>query len=217
VPAGWTLAGISCSDGTKSGGPGVSIDLPPGGAVACTFKNGQDPEPTPPTPPTPVNPPTTPTTPVTPVTPVTPTGTVTPPKPPVLPARTQLRVDKRAPVVAREGEVIEASLTVTNVGGVTARDVRLHELPPAAIKLTLQRESARPARVVRGNIEWRLGNLAPGAKRTVTVRVRIDTAAPGPKRNVAAATASNADQARDVTDTRILGTAGPAISPAVTG
>ena len=214
VPKGWSLSGIACSDGTKSSTPKVSIDLPPGGAVSCTFKNGQDPEP-PPTPPTPP-PPSPPVTP--PVAPPTTGGGVAPapPKPPVLPARTQLRVDKRAPAVAREGEIIEASLTVTNVGGVTARDVRLYDIPPAAVKLTLQRESSRRARVVRGNSVWRLGNLAPGAKRTVTLQVRIDTAAPGDKRNVAAATATNADQALDATDTRILG-APPAISPAVTG
>ena len=211
VPAGWTLGGIACSDGTKSSTTKVSIDLPPGGAVACTFKNGEDPKVSPPIPPkppegpAPVDPPS-PTAPL-----VLPVTAATAPKPPAAPAQTQLKVEKRAPVVAHVGQVIEATLSVTNVGGVTAHDVQLYDIPPAAIEFTLQEASG--AKIVRGKAVWHLGNLAPGAKRTVTARVRIDSAAPGFKRNVAAATATNAKEALGASDTRILG----AFIPAVTG
>ena len=212
LPAGWTLGGIACSDGTKSSTTKVSIDLPPGGAVACTFKNGEDPKVSPPVPPKPPEgpppvdpPPPSPTTPL--IRPVT-----SPPAPkPAAPPRTQLKVTKSAPAVASVGQVIEAKLSVTNVGRVTAKDVQLYDIPPAAIEFTLQEASG--AKIVRGKAVWHLGNLAPGAKRTVTARVRLDTAAPGLKRNVAAATATNAAQALGSSDTRILG----ALIPAVTG
>jgi hypothetical protein len=76
------------------------------------------------------------------------------------------------------------------------------DLPPAAVALSGLKASRR-ARVARGQAIWRLGRLAPGAKRTIRGSVRIKAGTPGWKRNVVLATAVNAQLVDDVADTRI--------------
>ena len=68
--------------------------------------------------------------------------------------------------------------------------------------------------MARGNAIWRLGRLAPGAKRTIRGSVRIKAGTPGWKRNVVLATAVNARLVDDVADTRIRARRQ---APAVTG
>ena len=71
------------------------------------------------------------------------------------------------------------------------------------------------ATVVRGNAVWRLGDLAPGAKRTVRGTVRIKAGTPGLKRNLVLASAVNAQMAKDEADTLLV--AQRRVIPAVTG
>ena len=59
------------------------------------------------------------------------------------------------------------------------------------------------------------GTLAPGARRTVRGRLVIEAGSPGLERNLALATAVNANLARDAADTRVL--AQRRIIPPVTG
>jgi hypothetical protein len=107
-------------------------------------------------------------------------------------------------------------LTVTNVGPVAAQNVLLGDVPPAALRLAgLQSTGASKPKIVRGNAVWRLGTLAPGARRTVRGSVVLRSGTPGLKRNLALATAVNANLARDTTDTRVL--AQRRIIPPVTG
>lgn len=137
----------------------------------------------------------------------------TPPEPPP-PSSTRLTVLKTAPAVARAGEKAQFALTVRNAGPVTARDVRLADVPPAAIQLQLLSTDTR-VRIQGGNAVWRLGDLAPGARRTVRGTVRIVSATPGLKRNLAQASADNADLVQDPADTRVL--AQRRVIPPVTG
>lgn len=124
-----------------------------------------------------------------------------------------LTVDKTAPRVARVGDRIRFTLKVTNTGSVTATNVRLADIPPASVTLA-GLESRSTAQVIRGNAVWRLGNLAPGATRTVSGSVRIQAGTPGLKRNLAVAGAVNTQLADDIADTRVLPRRQP---PPVTG
>ena len=206
VPENWELTGITCTpeDAATTTGAEVAITLVTGGAVTCTFNDQRiDPPPRPPQPPQP--PPPDPPGPPTPPTP--------PEPPPTPPPSTKLRVVKKAPRVARVGQRIPFRLTVTNVGSVTARGVRMADLPPAAVALSGLKASTR-ARVARGHAIWRIGRLAPGAKRTIRGSVRIKAGTPGWKRNVVLATAVNARLVDDAVDTRIRARRQ---APAVTG
>ncbi len=211
VPDDWELTGVTCiPEGAATStdtGTGVAITLAAEGAVTCTFNDLRidppAPEPTPepplpaPNPPGPPPPPSPPT------------------PPPTPPPSTQLRVVKKTPRVARVGQRIPFRLTVTNVGSVTARKVRMADLPPAAVALADSKPAAS-ARVTRGQAIWRLGSLAPGAKRTVRGSVRIKAGTPGWKRNLVLATAVNAQLVNDRADTRVRA-AQQRRAPAVTG
>ena len=195
VPENWELTGIDCAPETAAvvSGDQVAIELVPNGAVTCTFNDRRIDPPPPPTPPDPPPPPD----------PPGPPPPPTPPEPPPTPPpSTQLRVVKKAPRVARVGERVRFRLTVTNVGSVTARKVRMADIPPAAVAVTGLKASRR-ARVARGQAIWRLGRLAPGAKRVVRGSVRITAGTPGWKRNLVLATAVNAKLVNAVADTRI--------------
>jgi uncharacterized repeat protein (TIGR01451 family) len=207
VPDNWELTGVTCTpDGSATTiGTGVAITLVTQGAVTCTFNDRRIDPPVPPTPPDPPPP-----------DPPGPPPPPTPPEPPPTPPpSTQLRVVKTMPSVARVGQRIGFRLTVTNVGSVAARRVRMVDLPPGSVALASVRSSAR-ARVVNGGAVWRLGRLAPGAKRTIRGSVLITAGTPGWKRNVVAATAVNAQLASDRADTR-LRAAQSGRAPAVTG
>jgi uncharacterized repeat protein (TIGR01451 family) len=129
---------------------------------------------------------------------------------------TRIRVLKTAPAVARVGERIAFELTVRNVGSVAAQNVILGDVPPAALGLAgLQSTGASKPRIVRGNAVWRLGTIAPGGSRTVRGSVVLKSGTPGLKRNLALATAVNANLARDNADLRVL--AQRRIIPPVTG
>jgi uncharacterized repeat protein (TIGR01451 family) len=147
VPENWELTGVSCSsDSVVIDGPEVAITIGPNEAVVCTYRDTRVEPPPPPNPPNPPVPPIPPNPPVPPV----------PPNPPTPPAPTKLRVVKKAPKVARVGDRIRFRLTVTNIGSVTARSVRLDDVPPAAVALAALQSGTR-ARVERGNAVWRLG------------------------------------------------------------
>ena len=105
-------------------------------------------------------------------------------------------------------------LTVTNKGKIPARNVRLTDIPPASLSLELV-GGVRPSRIIRGNAVWNLGTIPPGAKRTVGGVVGIKGGTPGIQRNLAVATAVNAEAALDRADTRVL--AAERFAPAVAG
>ena len=206
VPDGWELTGITCSDSTVVvAGPQVTVDLPANGAVTCTYSDARIDPPIPPEPPDPIVPPVpgTPTTPITP-TPVAPTvpgqrvlGTTL--------SSTRLRVTKTATRIARVGGRVRYSLTVRNIGSVTADNVRMADVPPAGLRLVAGAASIRPSRRIGGMAVWHLGDLAPGQSRRVTGTVVVRSGTAGIKRNRVFASASNARLVNDQADTRLLG------------
>ncbi len=187
VPADWELTGITCSDPAVAiSGSRVTITLASGDAVVCTYADRRDDIPIPPEPPDGG------------------TGGTPDPEQPVQPSQaTRLQIVKITRARARVGGRVPVVLRVTNIGPITADEVTVTDVPPAAMELTSLGTKPSGTRV-RGNAVWHLGDLAPGASRTIRGVVRIDSAAPGLKTNTAIATAVNANLVQDQTDTRVL-------------
>jgi uncharacterized repeat protein (TIGR01451 family) len=202
VPDDWELTGVTCTPAAAAtiAGPLATINLAPGGAVVCAYRDTRTDPPVPPEPPTPPGPPGPPAPPVPP--PVNPFGVA------------QLSVVKTAPRVARVGDTLQFELTVRNTGPDPARDVIVADVPPAALTLTELRADRR-VQLVRGSALWRLGTLASGASRTVRGSVRLQAGTPGLKRNHVLATAVNASQVQNEADTRLLQQR--PVTPPVTG
>jgi hypothetical protein len=196
VPDNWELTGITCTPASAATiiGPLVTITLASGGSVTCTYADVRIDPPVPPKPPEPPAPPPTPPGPPEPLPP--------PQPPPTPPPSTELRVVKTMPRVARVGRRVGFRLTVTNIGSVTARKVRMADIPPGAVALAALRSTTQ-ARVTRGHAIWRLGRLAPGASRTIRGSVLITAGTPGLKRNLVLAGAVNAQVVSDRADTRL--------------
>jgi uncharacterized repeat protein (TIGR01451 family) len=195
VPEGWELSGVTCSDPAVAiAGPEVTIAIGPGDAVVRTYRDARLDTPSapfrprPPTVPAPLAPPEVP------ATPAAPTQSPS----------TVIKVVKTAPRVARVGQRVPFELAVSNTGSVAAQDVMVADVPPAALTLAGLQAGGPPLRLVRGNAIWRLGTLAPGARRTIRGTVAIRAGTPGLKRNLVLATAVNAQLARDDADTRLL-------------
>jgi uncharacterized repeat protein (TIGR01451 family) len=207
VPENWRLTGVACSteDGVTIDGAEVRITIGRGTAVACTYGDARV-EPPPPDPPRPPQPPD----------PPDPPRPPTPPEPPTPPTPrgpTRLDVVKKMPRVVRVGQRVKFRLTVTNIGSATARNVRMADVPPAALRLAGLRASSR-ARQGRGFVWWRLGRLDPGEKRTVRGSVLLEAGSPGWKHNWVLATAVNARLVSDRAAARIRRQPPP---PPVTG
>lgn len=115
------------------------------------------------------------------------------------PAR--LRLGKTGPARVRFARTIPYTLTVTNRSAVTARNVVVRDPVPEGA--SLGRLPAR-ARLEGGAVVWRLGDLAPGARATVHLRLRADVLSARRVRNVARASASNAATVRAQAVTRVV-------------
>jgi uncharacterized repeat protein (TIGR01451 family) len=201
VPDEWELVGITCTpaEAVATSGTTVTINLLEGQSVACVYQDKRSDTPTPPTP--------------TPPTPTpTPTPQPTPTPPPVGPEPTgqvagssagSLSIVKHAPRVARVGDRVAFSITVTNTSSVPLENVRVGDMPPAALTLAGLRSTPTAKRLNR-DATWRLGTLAPGRSRTIRGTVRIKSGSAGTFRNYAAATAVNSNTVIAHTDTRIL-------------
>jgi uncharacterized repeat protein (TIGR01451 family) len=194
VPEGWELSGVTCSDPAVAiAGPEVTIAIGPGDSVVCTYRDARLDTPSAPFRPGPTLPPS-----------LAPPGSPATPAAPAPPPSTVIEVVKTAPRVARVGQKVPFELAVSNTGSVAAQDVMVADVPPAALTLAGLQSGGPPARLVRGNAVWRLGTLAPGARRTIRGTVAIRAGTPGLKRNLVLATAVNAQLARDDADTPLL-------------
>jgi uncharacterized repeat protein (TIGR01451 family) len=111
--------------------------------------------------------------------------------PPTVP-QTSLAVHKTMPAHAHVGHRVPVTITVRNVGQHPALNVTVHETPPGAGRIV--RVTGHGATRHRdGTVTWSLGNLAPGAERTVHATMLATQA--GSLRNTAIAGAANADVA----------------------
>ena len=123
-----------------------------------------------------------------------------------------LGVVKEMPAVARVGQEVTFTINVHNLGHATANGVDLHETPPQGMQLV---SVANHGTIQLGAAVWRLGNLAPGASRTVHGTVRVTQA--GMHVNTAVATALNAEAALSDAAVRARAAAHPPPPPPVTG
>lgn len=204
VPDNWQLTGITCIPAAAGvvDGAQVTITLAPESSVVCTYADLRTEPPTPTPSPEPTPEP-------------TPTPTPSPPEASTEPPRTQLQVVKTMRRIARVGSRVRFALTVRNVGTVPATGVQVADIPPPSVRLASLRTKGG-VRLDGGNAIWRLGTLAPGASRTVSGSVRVTSAAPGLKRNLAAAAAVNASVVIDPADVLVV-RARRASSPSFTG
>jgi uncharacterized repeat protein (TIGR01451 family) len=215
VPADWSLTSISCipTAAAAIAGGQVTITLTSGGSVVCTYTNTRIDSPVPPEP-TPNPQPGPNPTPAPPGPPPEPTPAPTPVVTPIpTPATTELEVRKIAPRNARVGQRVRFAITVSNTGTATATNVRVADIPSAAMTLAGLSTTHRP-RLVRGTAIWTIPSIPPGASSRVTGSIRIAAGTPGLKRNVVIAAADNASAAASRRDTRLLA---PRRAPRVTG
>jgi len=129
------------------------------------------------------------------------------------PTPTRLTITKRGPTSARAGTLVTYRVRVRNAGRVVARQVVAVDRIPAG--MTYVRASL-PARVVRGTVVARLGNLGPGRAREFTITFRT-TRAPGRRVNVVTADALNARRVIARATTRVVTVRGVRRPPAVVG
>jgi uncharacterized repeat protein (TIGR01451 family) len=154
---------------------------------------------------------------------VTPLPVVVPAAIAQVPAAATLGLAKTAPATVRPGRVIGYRLTVTNVSATVARAVVVRDPVPLGTYVT---RLPGTARLRAGAVEWRLGDLAPGARVTLVLRLRTDRLARGTVLNRATAAAANAALVRARATTRMVtaprrtapAVVAPAVvAPAVTG
>lgn len=156
---------------------------------------------------------------------------ITPPEPPVVPPapcgdyestspecgeivhpvpQARLTIRKQMPARAAVGDLVPVTITVKNVGDATATNVTLNDTPPGAGRI-VRIEGLHGRRRKDGSVVWNLGDLAPGATRTVHATMLINQT--GTLRNTAIAGAANAVVVAADADVRVAA----AVAPAVTG
>ncbi|HET6692542.1 MAG TPA: SdrD B-like domain-containing protein [Miltoncostaeaceae bacterium] len=123
-------------------------------------------------------------------------------------------ISKTAPATARAGSVFTYRITVRNRSGFPATNVEVTDLVPA--QLTLVR-IPRGAAIRNGVVTWRVGTLAAGASRALTMRVRVNANVTGRIVNAATVTADNLPPRRDTARTRVTGPRPAARTGGVTG
>jgi uncharacterized repeat protein (TIGR01451 family) len=142
-------------------------------------------------------------TPTTPTTPVVPAGTLAP----------RLTITKRAPKRAKVLTRVRYTITVRNTGKAAARSVVLRDRIPSGLSLI---SSSRKRTLRNGVITIRLGTLAPGARRTVTVTLLANASVRGKRTNVATVRATGVRTVR-ATAATVFRTIPRRVQPAVTG
>ncbi len=108
-----------------------------------------------------------------------------------------LEIAKTGPDFVFAGRPVNYTVTVKNISGVAATDVVLIDNLPAGVAFEAANGGGTHS---NGVVTWQLGNMAPGAERTVTIRVRATTI--GQQVNTAAVRATCVDEkvARVTTD-----------------
>ena len=125
-----------------------------------------------------------------------------------------LRITKSAPPNAVAGTTITYTIRVRNTGTTSVNAVVLRDVLPQGLSF-----AGRPAgaTIKKGAASWNLGTLAPGAQRTVSLRVRLDSGLTGVRCNTATASGDNAQTVRARACSTVRAVAGVTRAPAVTG
>lgn len=125
-------------------------------------------------------------------------------------ARPRLMVTKRMPARAHVGERVPIKITVRNIGEQTAHSVRVHETRRGAGGRIVHVAGAHATRRRDGSITWSIGNLAPGASRTVRATMLVTRR--GLVRDTAVADAANAQDAFDPAALRAIRVPPPVVT-----
>jgi uncharacterized repeat protein (TIGR01451 family) len=134
------------------------------------------------------------------------------PQPPVTPPA--LKVTKTGPKSAKAGQVITYRIVLRNTGTGAATSVVLRDLIPSGF--TLYRLPAG-AKIQKGKVVWSVGTMAPGASKTVFIRLRAAKTLSGTRCNTAQGSAANHGTVTSRACTKVIRVAGAARVPAVTG
>lgn len=124
----------------------------------------------------------------------------------------RLTITKVGPRTAVGGRIVGYVIRVTNRGDAPARDVRVTDRIPSGLVIA----GRTSATLRRGTATWRVGTLAPGASRTVTIALRAAAGFAGTRSNTATATATGVGPVQARATTTFASTR-PRIQPAVTG
>ncbi len=125
----------------------------------------------------------------------------------------KLAIKVAGPARARAGAIVVYRLRVTNTSPNTALGVVLRNPLPGGLTLA---QRIKGARLSKATNTWTFGDMAAGASRTVSVRLRVDRSIQGLRCLSGVAVASNAPRVNGRACTRILAVAGVSRVP-VTG
>lgn len=118
------------------------------------------------------------------------------------PRRPDIGIDKSGPAFARRGQAFTYRVIVRNRSRFTARDVQVADLVPQDLTLVA---IPRGATIRNGVVTWLLGDMRAGARRTLTMRVRVNPGAADRIVNTAVVTAIGLPARRDTVTTRLRG------------
>jgi uncharacterized repeat protein (TIGR01451 family) len=123
-------------------------------------------------------------------------------------------ITKTAPSTARAGATFRYRITVRNRSRFAATNVEVTDLVPAQLTLV---SIPSGATIRNGVVTWRVGTLAAGASKTLTMNVRVNANVTGNIVNAATVTADNLPPRRDTARTRVVGPRPVARTGGVTG
>jgi len=128
--------------------------------------------------------------------------------------RPDVRIGKAGPRTARAGSRFTYTIVVRNRSEFTATNVEVTDLVPASLTLVTIPSGAA---IRNGVVTWRVGDLRPGQRRALRMRVRVNPNVTGRIRNTATVTADGLPPKRARTTTRITGPRPVARTGGVTG
>lgn len=120
-----------------------------------------------------------------------------------------IALKKSGPSQGVVGQTLLYRIDVSNPGSIAATDVVVDDLLPEGLSFVDSTPATAPA---GGRLQWRLGNLSGGERRTIEVRMRADR--PGTVNNCATVTTAEKLTAQDCAATTIVA---PALRVSVTG
>lgn len=120
-----------------------------------------------------------------------------------------ISLKKSGPSQGVVGQMLLYRIDVSNPGSLAANDVTVDDLLPEGLSFVDCTPTATPT---EGRLQWRLGSLAGGERRTIDVRLRADR--PGTVNNCATVTTAEKLTAQDCAATTIVA---PALRVSVTG
>ena len=116
-----------------------------------------------------------------------------------------LSITKSGPVIGRARKAFVHTIRVTNTGPVTATGVVVEDPVPSGLAVV---RTPVGATFVHGTVRWELGNLTPGATRTLRVSLKTTFRVTARRCNVATADADNAAPVTSRLCTKFLAVAG---------